>query len=465
MITSIRSLLSITVSSIASPAATEEELEGVAEPRMRREATAIYHARAEARARIAKDSPTLQHTESWFETLISVREFIPPGIWVPVNIVTLALTVLDMWMQGELSGARDAPSPPQSEEVEALLIPDLPPVEPNAPAWRIPAHAHNILLSLLSLLLAFRTNQAYDRWWEARKLWGQIVNSTRNVASNAAVFMTDLERKRRVIKAAILFAWCTKASLRATRPSADEISGLVTDEMLQAMTSRYTGPLERRPTLHLDQSAFEEEEADDQGYVYEHLPMLMVDEMKAGIRDELDETVGAKGSAAEVHEGWKIVIGNDIKSLVDALGGCERIQKTPMPFGYLAQQRIFMLLWLLSYPLAIAGDYKWWTVVVCAFVSFIMLKVDAISVEIEHPFTTEVHDLPLEAICITIEKNLLEILRRAESRELRPVEPPVYNRRSSQTARQHWDATRPRNRSGVAFLGGGDANGAAAVRG
>ena len=74
------------------------------------------------------------------------------------------------------------------------------------------------------------------------------------------------------------------------------------------------------------------------------------------------------------------------------------------------------------------------------------------------------HDLPLEAICITIEKNLLEILRRAESRELRPVESPVYNRRSSQTAGQH-DATRPRNRSSVAFLGGGDANGAAAVRG
>ena len=75
------------------------------------------------------------------------------------------------------------------------------------------------------------------------------------------------------------------------------------------------------------------------------------------------------------------------------------------------------------------------------------------------------HDLPLEAICITIEKNLLEILRRAESRELRPVESPVYNRRSSSTAGQHWDATRPRNRSGVAFLGGDDANGAAAVRG
>jgi putative membrane protein len=153
---------------------------------------------------------------------------------------------------------------------------------------------------------------------------------------------------------------------------------------------------------------------------------------------------------------------------VDALGGCERISKTPMPFGYLAQQRIFMLLWLVTYPLAIASAYKWWTIPVTAGVSFIMcgrrtprpptqsaspaapacatappllpllrprslatplpssppprLKLDAIGVEIEHPFGASPHDLPLEHICITIEKNLLEILRRAESRELRLVE-------------------------------------------
>jgi len=93
-----------------------------------------------------------------------------------------------------------------------------------------------------------------------------------------------------------------------------------------------------------------------------------------------------------------------------------------MPFGYLAQQRIFMLLWLVTYPLAIASAYKWWTIPVTAGVSFIMLKVDAIGVEIEHPFGASPHDLPLEHICITIEKNLLEILRRAESRELRLLE-------------------------------------------
>ncbi|EOD26634.1 hypothetical protein EMIHUDRAFT_236677 [Emiliania huxleyi CCMP1516] len=316
--------------------------------------------------RIAKESPTLQHTETWFETLVSGREYLPTRMW-----------------------------------------------------W------------------------AYDRWWEARKLWGQIVNSTRNVASNAAVFMTDLERKRRVIKATICFAWCTKASLRGVRPTSDEIAELASEEMLTAMVTPYVVPLGRRPTLHLEPSEYEKALL-EQGEPYDHLPMMM-----AGVRDELDETVGAKGSAAEVHEGWKIVIGNDIKSLVDALGGCERIQKTPMPFGYLAQQRIFMLIWLC----------RWASIAVCAVVSFIMLKVDNIGIEIEHPFGTgrrallsrrrallsqrfspaagrfaalrplpthpleargAEHDLPLEAICITIEKNLLEILRRAESRELRP---------------------------------------------
>ncbi|EOD07249.1 hypothetical protein EMIHUDRAFT_198623 [Emiliania huxleyi CCMP1516] len=356
-------------------------------PVIRRQATHIYTSRADARARIAKESPTLQHTETWFETLVSGREYLPTRMWWVVQLVTTSVTLADIYFSN---------SPPSLFGGAAAAAAD---GKNQTSWWRIPAHAHDTLLGLLSLLLAFRTSQAYDRWWEARKLWGQIVNSTRNVASNAAVFMTDLERKRRVIKATICFAWCTKASLRGVRPTSDEIAELASEEMLTAMVTPYVVPLGRRPTLHLEPSEYEQALL-EQGEPYDHLPMMM-----AGVRDELDETVGAKGSAAEVHEGWKIVIGNDIKSLVDALGGCERIQKTPMPFGYLAQQRIFMLIWLC----------RWASIAVCAVVSFIMLK--ARGAEFHMPL----HDLPLEAICITIEKNLLEILRRAESRELRPV--------------------------------------------
>jgi len=254
------------------------------------------------------------------------------------------------------------------------------------------------------------------------------VNSTRNIASNAAVFMTDLDRKRNVIRGTICFAWCTKASLRGVRPTADELRELATDEMRRMMVRPYPGPPARRPTLHLtERQAYDEVVAAVPEETFEHLPMMMIDEIKAGIRKEFE--VSAQRGAADALQGWQIVLGADLKALVDALGGCERISKTPMPFGYLAQQRIFMLLWLVTYPLAIASAYKWWTIPVTAGVSFIMLKLDAIGVEIEHPFGASPHDLPLEHICITIEQNLLEILRRAESRELRLVDGVMPPRR------------------------------------
>jgi hypothetical protein len=123
---------------------------GVGVPPARRQATAIYAARADARARIAKASPTLQHSESWFETLVSLHEYLPPGIWWFVNALTSVITLLDIWFSGDGAGFD------------------------GDTWWRIPSYAHNTLLGLLSLLLAFRTAQAYDRWWEARKLWGQV---------------------------------------------------------------------------------------------------------------------------------------------------------------------------------------------------------------------------------------------------------------------------------------------------
>lgn len=237
-------------------------------PVIRRQATHIYTSRADARARIAKESPTLQHTETWFETLVSGREYLPTRMWWVVQLVTTSVTLADIYFSN---------SPPSLFGGAAAAAAD---GKNQTSWWRIPAHAHDTLLGLLSLLLAFRTSQAYDRWWEARKLWGQIVNSTRNVASNAAVFMTDLERKRRVIKATICFAWCTKASLRGVRPTSDEIAELASEEMLTAMVTPYVVPLGRRPTLHLEPSEYEQALL-EQGEPYDHLPMMMVDEMKA----------------------------------------------------------------------------------------------------------------------------------------------------------------------------------------
>merc|ERR1712087_254283 len=86
---------------------------------------------------------------------------------------------------------------------------------------------HNTVLTFIALLQAFRTNQAYDRWWEGRKLWGSLVNSTRNLSSNAASWMQDAERRQSVILHTIVFAWACKATLRKTRLQASEMALLL----------------------------------------------------------------------------------------------------------------------------------------------------------------------------------------------------------------------------------------------
>jgi putative membrane protein len=109
-----------------------------------------------------------------------------------------------------------------------------------------------------------------------------------------------------------------------------------------------------------------------------------------------------------------MVMSADIKALVDALGACERIAKTPMPFGYLAQLRIFILFWLITWPLGLTFEYGWATIPLVSVCAWMMLKIEEIAVQCEHPFGVDANDLPLDTICVTIERNLLEILRRAE---------------------------------------------------
>lgn len=128
-------------------------------PMASRQATRIYESRSAVRERIAKSSPNLQHSEKWLETLLSVRQYRPPGIWWLVNLLTSIVTIADLWFSD---------GPGFDAEVGG---------DAGGEYWSIPAYAHNILLGLLSLLLAFRTSQAYERWWEARKLWGQVTTA------------------------------------------------------------------------------------------------------------------------------------------------------------------------------------------------------------------------------------------------------------------------------------------------
>lgn len=251
---------------------------GASLPPVRRLASNLHDTRRLARAQILESSTVLFHTESWFETLTTPSEYLPPLAW----FIVLAFVVLVTYL--------------------SILYPD---------HLGLDDRMHQTMISFISLLIVFRTGEAYARWWEGRTLWGAIVNSTRNLASNAVTFMHDSLHYQRVVICTIGFAYATKQALRGAKFSKPEMVGL-----------------------------FDEEELDLMNQV-EHIPMLMVDEIRRWMKAELIDQ-GPHGSRVASSYNWDLILANDLKALVDALGGCERIAKTPMPFGYLSQLRIFM---------------------------------------------------------------------------------------------------------------------------
>ena len=104
-----------------------------------------------------------------------------------------------------------------------------------------------------------------------------------------------------------------------------------------------------------------------------------------------------------------VALDQNVQLLVDYLGACERIHRTPMPFAYMVHVRRVILIYCYSLPFALAKDFGWWTIPATLFVAFALLGIEEIGVEIEDPFGTDDNDLPLEAFCETIRRNVEQI--------------------------------------------------------
>lgn len=221
---------------------------------------------------------------------------------------------------------------------------------------------HDMVGTSLGLLLVFRTNQAYDRWWEGRKLWGALVNTTRNLARAASVHLAhDPARLRTVLALAQAFPAATMAVLRQ-KPWVP--SGLPESEAW-AIAAKPHAPtaIAQRISWHLEQ------------------------ERKAGrLTDMVFTSLDANQHA-----------------LVDIVGACERIHKTPLPFAYVVHLRRALVLYCASLPFAIASIYGWANIFVVYFISYILLGIEEIGVEIEDPFEGDDNDLPLEEITAGIQ--------------------------------------------------------------
>lgn len=232
-----------------------------------------------------------------------------------------------------------------------------------------------------TLLLVFRTNTAHDRFWEGRQLWGALVNTSRNLTRGIWIIVKEKTPQDRVEKEAILrlvtaFAFAMKLHLRLT-PLDTHLASLMSEKQY----------------LQLQDT--------------NHPPLQIAYWIGDYLQYQHDQKYLNVYQLTTLH--------NCVDDLVDILGGCERILKTPLPLIYTIKLRQLLLIFCLILPLEIVSFLNWWTGLIMAFVSFTLLSIEQIGSEIEEPFGFDPNDLPLNAICNTISNNVEELIRLASN--------------------------------------------------
>lgn len=229
---------------------------------------------------------------------------------------------------------------------------------------------------VLGLLLVFRTNTAYERFWEGRKLWGSLVNNTRNLARQILISIAEIEPEDRAGKISALrllvaFAVATKLHLRS-EPVNAELEALMSSSQYLKLKTMNHPPLEIAYWI----SEYLQQQANRQTLNPYHLPTLL----------EL------------------------LNNLTDNLGGCERILKTPIPLAYAIHLKQLLLLYCLLLPFQLVEEVGWGTGPIVALISFTLFGIEAIGIEIENPFGYDANDLPLDAICTTMQRNIEDLI-------------------------------------------------------
>ncbi len=229
---------------------------------------------------------------------------------------------------------------------------------------------------VLGLLLVFRTNTAYERFWEGRKAWGTIVNNIRNLSRLIWVAVSESspihrQEKEQLLNFLVAFAIATKLHLRS-QPVDDSVANLVS-------------PLEFAK-LQLVSSP----------------PLEIVFWISDYLQSQYEQ---GQVSLYQMNQFQSILNG-----LVDMLGVCERILRTPIPLAYAIHLKQLLLIYCVLLPFQIVDELKWLTAPSMMLISFTLFGIEAIGMEIENPFGSDPNDLPLDTICTTIQTNVNDLM-------------------------------------------------------
>ena len=231
---------------------------------------------------------------------------------------------------------------------------------------------HSLLGIVLGLFLVFRTNSAYDRWWEGRKQWGTLVNNTRNLSLKLGAFLPKEDKETRSYFAKMIpnFVFSMKEYLR---------NGVVMEE-IDAVEDDFMKNFEG----------------------IEHIPNKIILMLYTKVNDLY--------KAGELTSDHFFVLDKELKSFSDILGACERIRNTPIPYSYSMYIKKFIFTYILTMPLAFVYPFEYWAIPMVLMVFFMLMTIELIAEEIEDPFGKDVNDLPTDTLSNKIKANVREIL-------------------------------------------------------
>jgi putative membrane protein len=211
--------------------------------------------------------------------------------------------------------------------------------------------------------LVFRTNTAYERWWEGRRFWGQLVNTSRNLALKLNAYLPKTHPSRPALSGTIsAFAWTLIDHLRGNPWSAH-------------------GPITHGPNA---------------------ISVILFNHI---------EQLRRTGDLTWEHSRN---LNNDLTALADICGGCERIKKTPIPYSYNLFIKKFIFAYIVAMPFLFVPAFGYWTTLFSTFVFYVLGSLEILAEEVENPFGADANDLPMEDIAETIERGVSEILLQGQ---------------------------------------------------
>lgn len=234
--------------------------------------------------------------------------------------------------------------------------------------------------SAIGVIVGFRNNSAYGRWWEARTLWGAIVNNSRGFARQVTTTIytddpaeaPELETmKRRLVYYQIAWVHALRQHLRGVEPW-PELERILPAEDVLELRNQKNVPVA----------------------LQQRMSQMLTECLQ---RDWIDSLA------------WQ-ALDRSLDDLIDSQGGCERIKNTPMPKQYDYFPQLFVQLYCLVLPMGMVQNLGWYTPLGSTLVGFMFLALDKIGRDLEDPFDNTIFDVPLTAITKTIETNLRQQL-------------------------------------------------------